>query len=174
MSNKNIEIIKLFKKNISKVVTLKKFVISNKIVTPKEIPSNIQKGYPVIQAYNDKDNDFILMQLWVKLLYDIPKASNYYFAIYHLYYIWKPEMINFAYKPCLFYNNKLVDNLTRTFFCTIWLSLVNKKRKPLRLILDLFFHLSKSLSFLLSLTLLKMRPIIFKYLVMFKCASISK
>lgn len=38
----------LLEKNIFKVVTLKKFVIPNKVDIFKEIPNNTQKYYPVI------------------------------------------------------------------------------------------------------------------------------
>lgn len=40
LTNKNTEIIKLFEKNVSKVISLKKFVISNEVAIPKEILSN--------------------------------------------------------------------------------------------------------------------------------------
>ena len=41
LTNKNIKIIRLFKKDIFKVVTFKKFVRYNKVVIFEEISSNI-------------------------------------------------------------------------------------------------------------------------------------
>lgn len=55
LTKKNMEITELLGKNVSKVVTLKEFVTLNKVITLKEIFTNTQKGYLVIQAYNDKD-----------------------------------------------------------------------------------------------------------------------
>lgn len=77
------EIIRLLKKDISKVITPKEFVTSNKVVIPKKISSNTQKSQPVIQSYNDKDKNLMLIQLLTKLLYGIPEMGNYYFTIYH-------------------------------------------------------------------------------------------
>lgn len=61
MTDKNTKIIRLFEKNVSKVIIPKKFVILNKVVNPKKILNNIQKDYLIIQAYNNKDNNFILL-----------------------------------------------------------------------------------------------------------------
>lgn len=44
----------LLAKDISKIVTLDKFVISNKVVTPKEIPNNAQVFNP---CYMDEIKD---------------------------------------------------------------------------------------------------------------------
>lgn len=65
----------------------------------------------------------------MKLLYYVPKAGSYYFAIYYLYYKEKLETTKSVYNFCLLYSNKLVDNLTQTLSYTIKLSLDNKKRK---------------------------------------------
>lgn len=110
--DQNTKIIKLLKKNISKVVIFDEFIIFNKVVTSKKIPSNIQKGQPIMQAYNDKDKNFMLMQLLTKLLYGVLKADNYCFAIYHPHYKEKLEMTESAYNSYLHYINELVDNPT--------------------------------------------------------------
>lgn len=112
MTNKNTKIIGLFEKNISKVVTFKEFIIPNKVVISKKIVNNIQKSCSIIQAYNDKDNNLILIQLSTKLLDDIPETGNYYFAIYYPNYKKKFKIIKSVYDSCLFYSNKPVDNLT--------------------------------------------------------------
>lgn len=95
--NKNIEITRLFKKDISKVIIFKKFVTFNKVIIFKKIPSNILKGYFVIQIYNNKDKNLILMQLLTKLLYNILKMGNYCFAIYYLHYKKKPKITESIY-----------------------------------------------------------------------------
>ena len=82
------------------VVDPEKFVTSDKVVTPKEIPSDKQKGHPVIQAYNDKDKNIMFTQFPTKL-HDVPKASTNRFAAYHPYYKEKREMTESAYKPSL-------------------------------------------------------------------------
>ena len=63
----------LLKKNVFKIVTLKKSVIPNELVTPEKIPSNTQKSHPVVQAYNDiKNKNLVLIQLLTILLkYDV-------------------------------------------------------------------------------------------------------
>lgn len=58
------------------------------------------------------------MQLFIKLLYNIPEIDNYYFAIFYPYYKKKLEKIKFVYNPCLFYSNELFHNLTQIFFYT--------------------------------------------------------
>lgn len=61
LTNKNTEMTGLLKKNVSKVVISKEFATPDKIVIFEEILSNIQKVYPVIQAYNDKDKNLMLI-----------------------------------------------------------------------------------------------------------------
>ena len=100
----------------------------------------------------------------MKLLYCIPEAGKHWFAIYHLHY-----------------KDKLVSNLSTLFLfvydggaCNTKPGLVTKKREPPRTSLHLFSDALQLLSFILSLTLSKMRPAIFKYLAIFKCAPISE
>ena len=167
LTDKNTEITGLLEKDVSKVVTPKEFVTPDKVVTPEEIPSDTQKGHPVIQAYNDKDKNLMLTQLSTKLLYGVPEAGNHCFAIYHPHYKEKLGMTESAYDPCLLYSNELVDNPTRTFSCAARLGLVGKKGEPPKVVLDLLSHPLKPPSLLLSLTLSKMRPAMFEYLAMF-------
>lgn len=132
------------------------------------------------------------------------------FAIYHPHYKEKLEMTKFVYNPYLLYSNKLVSNLTRISVCTTSclcfgyslnrldnlsktflfacnakaniteLCLVNKKRKSPRPFLNCFFDALQTSSLFFSLMLLKLRPAIFKYSLMFiylamsKCTTISK
>ena len=58
--------------------------------------------------------------------------------------------------------------------CNTESSLITKKRKLTKTFLYLFLGTFQFLSFICSLTLSKMSLPIFKYLAMFKCASISK
>ncbi len=81
----------------------------------------------------------------IKSLYNIPKASINHFAIYHLHYKKKSQIIEFIYNPFLFwlllkllllldvlsnyivkfaihhlyYKNVLIGNLTQSFICVI-------------------------------------------------------
>ena len=41
----------------------------------------------------------------IKPLYRIPKAGNYWFNIYHIYYIKELQMSQLTYNPCLLYTN---------------------------------------------------------------------
>ena len=97
----------------------------------------------------------------------------------------------------LHYNDKVAANPTRTFSlyflcnignllttsptlagngkaCDTEPGLVTKKRKPPKIFLYLFLGALQLSSFMLSLTLSKMRLSIFKHLAIFKCAPISK
>ena len=126
-----------------RVVDPEKFVTSDKVVTPEEIPSDKQKGHPAIQAYNDKDKNIMLTQFPTKLHDDVPKASTTSFATYHPHYKEKPGMTESAHDPFLLwpspklllppdalsdsivkfatyhphYKDILVSNPTRTFVC---------------------------------------------------------
>lgn len=67
----------------------------------------------------------------------------------------KLGMTKSAFNFCLFYSNKLIDNATWTFSSAVQPSLVGKKRKPPRVVLDFFSHFFNPLSLLFSLTLFK-------------------
>ena len=83
------------------VVIPEEFVISDKIVTPEKILSNTQKDHPIIQAYNDKNKDLMLMQLPTKLLHGVSGVGNDCFANYHLHYKEKLGVTEFTYKTSL-------------------------------------------------------------------------
>ena len=102
--------------------------------------------------------DYILKIM--KLLYYIPEAGKHWFAVYHPHY-----------------KDKLVGTLSTLFFfaydggaCDTKPGLVIKKGEPPRISLHLFSDAHQLLSFMLSLTLSKMHPTMFKYLAIFKCA----
>lgn len=86
--DENTKITGLLEKDVSKVITPEEFVNPNEVVTPEEIPSDTEKGHPVIQAYNDKDNNLMLTRLPKKLLYGVPEAGDHCFAIYHPVECW--------------------------------------------------------------------------------------
>ena len=90
-------------KIVKQVINPEKFVTSNKVVAPKEIPSDKQKGHFIIQAYNDKDKNIIITYFSTKLHNDVPKTSTIYFAIYYLHYKKKLEMIETIHNPFLFW-----------------------------------------------------------------------
>lgn len=116
----------LFEKDISKIIIPKEFVTPNKVVTPKKIPSDIQKGHPVVQAYNNiKDKNLVLTQLltispeynihldfyiWppykqISLfgaLSDMLKASITWFAIHHWHYKENSGITESTYNPFFF------------------------------------------------------------------------
>lgn len=45
----------LYSKDISKIVTSKKFITLNKVIAFKKISSNVLKDYFIIQVYNKRD-----------------------------------------------------------------------------------------------------------------------
>ena len=102
----------------------------------------------------------------MKLLYNMPEISITRFVIYHPYYKDKLRnptrtlvcIANYLYFICS------LDNILTPPACTTKPGLVIKKREPLRTSLYLLSHQPPSL--LLSLTLLEIRLVIFKYLVM--------
>ena len=106
--------------------------------------------------------DYILNIM--KLPYCISEAGKHWFAVYH------PD-----------YKNKLVGNLSTAFLfacdggaCDTKPGLVTKKGEPPRTSLHLLSDALQLLSFMLSLTLSKMRPAMFEYLAMFKYAPMSE
>ena len=118
----------------------------------------------------------------MKPLHDIPKGSNLSFATYHPHYkekiVSNPTRTFICAADCLYLYG--LSNLSAASFlahdggaCTAEPSLVTKKREPPRTLIY-FSNPLKPPSLLFSLTLLKMRPAMFKYLAMFKCAPISK
>lgn len=116
--DQNTKISRLFEIFFSKIGIFEEFITSDKVVTLEKIPSNTQKRHLIIQAYNEKNKNLMLMQLSTKLLYDILEAGNYCFAIYYPHYKEKLGIIEFAHNFSLYYSNELIDNPTRTFSCT--------------------------------------------------------
>lgn len=155
--------------DVSKVVTLKKIVTSNKIVAIKEISMNqllnpnimkeIQivgmnkadkQSYLIEQVYNKKDKNLMLTQLLTKQLHDMLEASTNLFASYHLHH-----------------NNKCVGNLTWNFAYNTKPGLATKIEKQSRTAFHLFFFTLKPPSLVFSLSHSK-------YASISKCATISK
>lgn len=83
------------KEFIGEVDDSEKFITSNKFVTLEEILINKQKSYPIIQAYNNKDKNIILIQFPIKLYDYILKASTNHFIAYYPYYKEIPKIIEF-------------------------------------------------------------------------------
>ena len=106
--------------------------------------------------------DYILKIM--KLPYCIPKAGKHWFVVYHPHY-----------------KDKFVGNLLTLFLftchggaCNTKPGLVTKRGKPPKTSLYLLSDALQLLSFMFSLTLLKMRPAMFKYLAIFKYMPISE
>ena len=100
----------------------------------------------------------------MKPLYGVAEVGNHCFATYHPHY-----------------KDKLVGNLSTAFLfardgeaCDTKPGLVTKKGEPPRTSLHVPSDALQLLSFMLSLTLSKMRPTMFEYLAMFKCAPMSE
>lgn len=78
-------------------------------------------------------NCFIII---IKPFYGMPEMDKFWFIIYYSYY-----------------EKKFISNLTRTFACVSWPSLITKKREPPRIILYLLSHLLQFTSLFFNLTL---------------------
>lgn len=119
---------------------LRKLSLSSKLSLLRKLRALYEKNCPIIKNYNDKNKNFMLIQLSTKLLYGLTETS-YHWATYYPHYKEKLEMTKFTYNTIffwpllkllslfddwfnniikfdtydLYYNDKIAVNLIRTF-----------------------------------------------------------